>query len=698
VKSWGGRFDSIALPLIELGAVAAIAAAVSTGKLPQPFPVLEFVGLVAAGAALRRFGLPLPGKGFASFIMLLPLFAMLHRGWGWAALVSVVGVLAGDLLLRRLPWRAAAVTAGLCGFTAALIGFVYDRIGGLHGALALHGDNAWPLVFAAALMPILPNTFFYLQIYLSDVASFTDPRLTLRWEAIVAVFDVALAVAWLGALTAQAPLAVTLGRTLALFGLTAMAHYIGRRGVRADELTLIQRLARAVAADVDLERNFATIQRLAGGLMPWEGMGFSRHDAATGEMVVLLDTDPSIVGRRLRHDRGLVGEAISQRRAVAFGAMARRTWGGGALEKHQGSELVIPLYQGEQLAGAWNLRHSDRSMYRQSDAAMLEALAPQMALAIAVHGIVSPLIESSVQTGAHVESVTATSEEIHASSEEVAAAAQRAEAGAAKAAALTAEAEEAMVELRASAHDASQAGEETHRAAQEVERTAQAVRATTAETAASLDRIVATVAEGSAEVERLRSASEQVVRFAETIGAIADQTNMLALNATIEAARAGSHGAGFAVVADEVRRLAEESAKEAASAARSTAETRRVLDRAAQLLEKIRAELDEVSGVAKRSIDELEGIVRASETAAHLSARMVEFPRRNAERAAEMQTALTEVRAAAQTSAEEAKVVAAAAGEQLDAIESLARGAIQLSTSASQLAEATKFVRGSSGE
>ncbi len=38
------------------------------------------------------------------------------------------------------------------------------------------------------------------------------------------------------------------------------------------------------------------------------------------------------------------------------------------------------------------------------------------------------------------------------------------------------------------------------------------------------------------------------------------------------------------------------------------------------------------------------------------------------------------------SSAEEAKVVAAAAGEQLAAIESLARGAIQLSAAASQLA------------
>ncbi|MBD7910588.1 methyl-accepting chemotaxis protein [Clostridium sp. Sa3CVN1] len=49
--------------------------------------------------------------------------------------------------------------------------------------------------------------------------------------------------------------------------------------------------------------------------------------------------------------------------------------------------------------------------------------------------------------------------------------------------------------------------------------------------------------------------------MADTIGSIAERTNLLALNAAIEAASAGEQGRGFAVVAEEIRKLAEQSSE-----------------------------------------------------------------------------------------------------------------------------------------
>ena len=687
--------------LVALGAAAAIAGAVVaivSGQAPLGADVLEeALALAVVGALARRYGIALPGNGFSSYILGVMAYATLDRGWPFGVLVAPAAMLAGDLSIRRVPLAAAIDSAAHLAAGGAAAGLVYARLGGATGAAALSSGNLLPLAAYLVLLPCVTNGTFYLELGLGRSVAWVDARLTARWEAAVYACSVGLGLGWLAIARSQLDTTGFLAIGAVLVGAAVVSLSVLRRGVRADELALVQGLSQAIAGDISLARSFPRIQELARRLVRWEHMGFARYDPSTNEMELVADTAAGGQGSfRFDANAGLTGEAVRLRRPVVARALAAAQVVVPGRER-PGSEVLVPLYHARQLVGLWSVRHSDPAMYRDSDGDMLALLAPQLALMLAIEGSVQPVVGASDRTTAYIQTLTAATGQINASSEQVAASARRASQGAAQAATLVSALSRDSAQLTQHAGEVAAAGDETRDSGAEMEKTTEKIRLATQSAVRRLSDLGLTTEESAREVRRLRDVAEQVEKFSEAIGFIANQTNLLALNATIEAARAGVHGRGFAVVADEVHKLAEESGREARNVGRSAQETRRALDRAAQLLERVRGDL---ADVVQSSTDWVHDLARIADTAsgtARAGKRVADLARGISARAGSISQSLDQAKAGAHASTQEAEAVAAAAAEQLQAIQGLARGATELGALADNLAKAVRFVRGENG-
>src|SRR5437660_310068 len=476
------------------------------------------------------------------------------------------------------------------------------------------------------------------------------------------------ALAWLRLVHAGLGPLETLVVGAALAAATATSVYVVRLGVRADELALIQGLSQAIARDISLAKSFGRIQELTRRLVPWEQMGFARYDAHTNEMELVADTAAG--GRtsfRFDANAGLTGEAVRLRRPVVAHALRPDQVVVPGAER-PGAEVLVPLYHAGQLVGLWSVRHSDPLMYRETDGEVLALLAPQLALMLAIEASVQPVVGASERTTTYIETLTATTQQIHASSQEVAAAAQRASHGAKQAASLVSLVTRESEQLKQHAGEVATAGDQTRESGAQMEKTTEKVRHATEDAVRRLADLGVTTAESASEVRRLRDVAEQVEKFSETIGFIANQTNLLSLNATIDAERAGVHGRGFAVVADEVHKLAEASGREARAVGKSAQDTRGALDQAAQLLERVREDLTEVVQGSSAWVADLSQIAAAATGTARAGKRVAELARGIADLSGRIGTSLGQARVGAQASAAEAEAVAAAATEQLKAI------------------------------
>lgn len=125
-------------------------------------------------------------------------------------------------------------------------------------------------------------------------------------------------------------------------------------------------------------------------------------------------------------------------------------------------------------------------------------------------------------------------------------------------------------------------------------------------------------------VNKVGTASGEIVEIVQLIGNIAEETNLLSLNASIEAARAGEAGRGFAVVASEIGNLANNSADSVAHISKLIEEVNALVKDAVKQAGDSAEDINESSNLIHEAIDTFEKIYANIEETSNLVDHMVE--------------------------------------------------------------------------
>src|SRR6266540_2893313 len=119
------------VPLAGLACFGGGLVAYAAGNAPaaENLPLVA-AALVSVAALGRRFGIALPGNGFSSYVVGVMLYAILDRGWAFAAVIAPFAMLVGDLVLRRVSLRSALGNAAHLTTGSTLVGLLYAQLGG----------------------------------------------------------------------------------------------------------------------------------------------------------------------------------------------------------------------------------------------------------------------------------------------------------------------------------------------------------------------------------------------------------------------------------------------------------------------------------------------------------------------------------------------------------------------------------------
>lgn len=181
-------------------------------------------------------------------------------------------------------------------------------------------------------------------------------------------------------------------------------------------------------------------------------------------------------------------------------------------------------------------------------------------------------------------------------------------------------------------------------------------------------------------VDKVGTASGEIVDIIKLIGDIAEETNLLSLNASIEAARAGEAGRGFAVVASQIGVLAKNSADSVAHITSLINEINGLVDDAVKQAGSSASDIESSADLIHTAVDTFDQIFQNIQETSHLIKGVVE-------KINQVDQVATNVAAISEEQAASSDEILATSESMLQQAKSISKNSEQVEAEAGNLAE-----------
>ena len=181
-------------------------------------------------------------------------------------------------------------------------------------------------------------------------------------------------------------------------------------------------------------------------------------------------------------------------------------------------------------------------------------------------------------------------------------------------------------------------------------------------------------------VDKVGTASGEIVDIIKLIGDIAEETNLLSLNASIEAARAGEAGRGFAVVASQIGVLAKNSADSVAHITSLINEINGLVDDAVKQAGSSASDIESSADLIHTAVDTFDQIFQNIQETSHLIESVVE-------KINQVDQVATNVAAISEEQAASSDEILATSDSMLQQAKSISKNSEQVEEEAGNLAE-----------